>query len=225
MNISPIATLYSPYEDKFGVPRQPGLAPSVVSTIQFEGDCNRPEAVKGLEGFSHLWLIFGFHQVNQDQWSPTVRPPRLGGNQRVGVFASRSPFRPNGLGLSVVKLESVDIEHGQVSLRVTGADLVDGTPIFDIKPYIPFVDAIANAQGGFVSGPPPQLRVHFSDLAAQQLQDSSPELRQQLIEILAQDPRPAYQDDASRIHGIRFAGHNVRFQCDATTVTVVEIGT
>lgn len=223
MKITPVATLYSPYEDKFGVPRQPGLAPSVVSTILLTGPYNRQETLKGLEGFSHLWLIFGFHQVPEGQWSPTVRPPRLGGNQRVGVFASRSPFRPNGLGLSVVKLQSIDYENGQVTLSVTGADLVNGTPIYDIKPYIPFVDAVAGAQGGFVAGPPAQLPVYFSQEAEKWLSTAPPLLRLQLQEILAQDPRPAFQEDDNRLYGIRFAGHDIRFTCDGTAITVQEI--
>ena len=210
-----IARIHNDFPTKFGLPRQSGLAPSLCSKIVFEPAYRVPEALRGLDGFSHIWLIWGF-SGNSHSWSPTVRPPRLGGNVRMGVFATRSPFRPNPIGLSSVRLESIesDGENGLV-LIVSGADLMDGTPIYDIKPYLPGVDAHPDATEGFV-GTHKQvlLEVEVSPELAAEL--SEPQLAT-LREILAQDPRPAYHAghaDPDRIYGLAYAGHDIHFTVD-----------
>ena len=196
-SLEPIALIHSPFKEKFVTPRQPGLAPSVHARIDFHPDFATPEAVRGLEGFSHIWLIFLFHQNWQKGWKPTVRPPRLGGNQRVGVYASRSPFRPNPLGLSAVKLLSINSDRGKVSLEVQGVDLIDETPILDIKPYIPYGDNIPEAVGGFAEKTPePTLEIEFTEEAQQQLiqfQNKTPRLEIMIRETFSLDPRPAYR--------------------------------
>jgi len=227
--LTPIATIHSPFREKFATPRQPGLTPSVQAKISFQPGFATPEAVRGLEGFSHLWLIFLFHQNWQKGWKPTVRPPRLGGNQRIGVYASRSPFRPNPLGLSTVKLLSINNNHGEISLQVQGADLIDGTPIFDIKPYIPYGDSIPEAIGGFAEETPKStLQVDFSDLAKKQLalyQDETPELEIMLQETLSLDPRPAYRQNKedSQDYGVLFDRYNVRWKVQGRQLIVLEI--
>ena len=227
--LEPIATNHSPFREKFATPRQPGLAPSVHATISFYPGFATPEAVRGLEGFSHLWLIFLFHQNWQKGWKPTVRPPRLGGNQRVGVYASRSPFRPNPLGLSAVKLLSINNDHGEISLLVQGADLIDATPIFDIKPYIPYGDSIPEAIGGFAEGAPNAiLEVTFSALAKQQLDDYSdqtPDLDIMLQELLSLDPRPAYRQGGEDAHeyGVLFDRFHIRWRVQDRQLIVLEI--
>lgn len=203
-----IARIHNDFPTKFGLPRQAGLAPSLRSKVVFEPDYRVPEALRGLEAFSHIWLIWGFSA--SEGWSPTVRPPRLGGNVRMGVFATRSPFRPNAIGLSSVRLESIekDGENGQV-LIVSGADLMDGTPIYDIKPYLPGVDAHPDASDGFV-GEHRQVLLDVEivpSLAARLTESQLATLR----EILAQDPRPAYHDDPSRIYGLSYAGLDIHF--------------
>jgi len=206
-----IARIQNDFPTKFGLPRQSGLAPSLRSKIVFEPAYRVPEALRGLEGFSHIWLIWGFSE--SEGWSPTVRPPRLGGNVRMGVFATRSPFRPNPLGLSSVRLEGVeaDGENGLV-LIVSGADLMDGTPIFDIKPYLPGVDAHPDAKDGFVgANPQALLDVEIAPELAVAL--SAPQLAA-LREILAQDPRPAYHaghPDSGRVYGLSYAGREIHF--------------
>lgn len=228
-SLEPIAIIRSPFREKFTTPRQPGLTPSVCADINFFSDFATPEAVRGLEGFSHLWLIFLFHQNWQKGWKPTVRPPRLGGNQRVGVYASRSPFRPNPLGLSAVKLLSIDYEDGKVSLQVQGADLIDGTPILDVKPYIPYGDSIPTATGGFAEeAPRPTLQVVFSDLAGKQIeqyQNETPELETMLRETLSLDPRPAYRHNRedSKEYGVLFDGYNIRWKVQGTRLIIQEI--
>ena len=210
-----IARIHNDFPTKFGLPRQSGLAPSLRSKIVFEPAFRVPEALRGLDGFSHIWLIWGFSE--SEGWSPTVRPPRLGGNVRMGVFATRSPFRPNPIGLSSVRLEGIetDGENGLV-LIVAGADLMDGTPIYDIKPYLPGVDAHPEATDGFVGAHPQTLLTVELDpsLTAVLLAGQQDALR----EILAQDPRPAYhagQSDSSRIYGLSYAGRDVHFTvCD-----------
>lgn len=203
--MEPIAHIRSPYAEKFGVPRQGNLAPHVVSEVVLETPYRSDECVRGLAEFSHIWLIWGFHRNGTD-WRPTVRPPRLGGNARLGVFATRSPFRPNGLGLSVVRLLSV--EPGPV-LRVSGADMVDGTPIYDIKPYIPYADAIPDATGGFTDTEWTPLQVALPpDLPG----DATPEWVAALKETLAQDPRPAYQQDPQRIYHLILKPFEVDFR-------------
>ena len=216
-----IARIHTPFAGKFGVPRQSGLAPTE-GRIVFTPAYRNPDALRGLEGFSHLWLIWVFDRAERKDWSPTVRPPRLGGNRRMGVFATRSPFRPNPVGLSCVELAAVEwsTPDGPV-LHVRGADLVDGTPILDIKPYIPYADAHPEALGGFAAVPagetleviiPPEL-----------LEKIPPERREALRGVLAQDPRPHYQDDPERIYGFGFAGMEVRFSVEGSRLTVREI--
>lgn len=221
--VEPIGYLATPFPDKFGIPRQPALAPHALGRLRLLAPFNRPEAVRGLETFSHVWLTFVFHQA-QDAWKPTVRPPRLGGNQRVGVFASRSPFRPNALGLSLVELDHIATDNG-IELFLRGVDLVDGTPILDIKPYIPFVESIPGARSGFVDGPPARLAVTFSPAAkaACLQQTAHPDLQVLIGEILAQDPRPAYAGDPERLYGIRLYDFEIKWRCDGQTAFVVAL--
>lgn len=214
--MEPIAHIRSPFAEKFGVPRQPGLAPHVVCEIVFEPAFRNPECVRGIDAFSHLWLIWGFH-CNGNEWHPTVRPPRLGGNSRLGVFATRSPFRPNPLGLSAVKL--VSVEPGPV-LRVSGADLVDGTPIYDIKPYIPYADSIPDAALGFTAAPWEPLEVRLPSSLPPQ---ASPQWLLALKEVLAQDPRPAYQDDPNRDYHLILSPLEVTFRVQGNVLTVTRI--
>lgn len=224
-SLQPVGILHSPYREKFGIPRQPGLAPHALATVTLLPPYNHIDSVRGLDSFSHVWLIFAFHQTAEHGWRPTVRPPRLGGNARVGVFASRSTFRPNPLGLSVAELLGIDTEHGVV-LRVGGVDLLDGTPILDIKPYIPFVDSQPQARGGFVDGPPATLAVTWSAAAAaavQRHQARHPELAALIEEVLAQDPRPAYQDDPAREYGVRLHDYNIRFRIDSQCACVLDV--
>ncbi len=223
--LHPIGLISSPYQEKFGIPRQPALAPSAPVSLTLLPPYNQPDCVRGLEAFSHVWLTFVFHETLARGWQPLVRPPRLGGNSKVGVFASRATHRPNGLGLSLVELKSIDTQQG-VTLHLAGADLLDGTPVLDIKPYIPFVEAKPDARGGFVDGPPPLLAVQWqpkarADLQAWQL--APPWLPGLIDEVLAQDPRPAYQDDPARVYGIRLAHCDVRFAVQGDTVQVLEI--
>lgn len=212
-----IAYLRSPYAEKFGVPRQAELAPHVVSEIRFEPAFRLPECVRGLEQFSHIWLIWGFHCNEGAPWHPTVRPPRLGGNTRMGVFATRSPFRPNGLGLSAVRLLAV--EEGPV-LRVSGADMVDGTPIYDIKPYIPYADSLPAASAGFTAQPWELLQVQVPQALSDAL---PPDCLAALRETLAQDPRPAYQHDPTRVYHLLFKPYEVTFRVEDGTVFVQTI--
>jgi tRNA-Thr(GGU) m(6)t(6)A37 methyltransferase TsaA len=225
----PIAFIRSPYREKFSAPRQPGLAPSVRAHVEFLPEFASPEAVRGLDGFSHIWLIFLFHQTAEQGWKPTVRPPRLGGNKRVGVFSCRSPFRPNPIGLSAVKLLSVNTDNGTLELEVQGADLIDGTPILDIKPYLPYTDGIPEATGGFAGrSPVAALQVKFSTAAHQQLGEFSaknPELEILIRETLTLDPRPAYQQEADggRVYGVLLDRYNVRWRVEGETVEVIDI--
>lgn len=217
----PVAVIRTPFAEKFGVPRQPGLAPSAKGRIVFEKEFRNPDMLRGIEGFSHLWLIFGFHLA--EGWSPTVRPPRLGGNERVGVFASRSPFRPNPLGLSVVRFERVEItgDEGPV-IHVSGADLVDGTPVFDIKPYVAYSDAIPDATSGFANtAPEVKLTVGFEPGAREALEKKSAGLSRLAEEVLAADPRPAFHDDPGREYGVTLSGVNIRFRVTANHCTVI----
>ena len=218
-----IARIRSDFSEKFGIPRQSGLVEELRATVVFEPEFRSPEAVRGLEEFSHIWLIWQFSKALRNTWSPTVRPPRLGGNQRVGVFASRSPFRPNGLGLSVVGLEKVEIlpDLGPV-LRVTGADLLDGTPIFDVKPYLPYVDSRPDALGGYTDRV--ERRLLEVDFPAEWLEKIPEDRRQALTGVLANDPRPSYQEDPQRVYGMSFAGFQVRFTVANGRLTVVETG-
>ncbi|WP_255987574.1 tRNA (N6-threonylcarbamoyladenosine(37)-N6)-methyltransferase TrmO [Chitinolyticbacter albus] len=213
--LAPLGHIATPFPDKFGIPRQPRLAPHARGVLKLLPPYDRPEAVRGLEDFSHLWLTFVFHETG-GQWQPTVRPPRLGGNTRVGVFASRSPFRPNSLGLSLVELIDVDTRSG-VTLTLAGVDLVDGTPIVDIKPYIPFAESVPSACGGFVDGTPATLLVRFSpkiDTQLAALGARAEPLRALITEVLAQDPRPAYADDPTRVYGVRLYEFDIKWRCD-----------
>ena len=219
--MNPIAHICSPFGTKFGIPRQSGLVPELTAEIVFEPEYRNPDALRGIEGFDYLWLLWHFSAAKQEKWSPTVRPPRLGGNTRMGVFATRSPFRPNPLGLSCVRLlERVDDVRGPV-LRIAGADLMDGTPIFDIKPYLPYADAHPEAAAGFTDATPkPTLRVAIPE----PLQQCVPESQREVLRgVLEQDPRPTYQSDPTRVYGMSFAGLDVRFTVDGEMLTVVEI--
>lgn len=217
----PIATMRSAFPTKFGIPRQSGLVTELKSTIVFEPAYRNPEMLRGIEGFSHLWLIWSFSQSG-DRWSPTVRPPRLGGNQRMGVFATRSPFRPNNLGLSSVRLERVELHtpEGPV-LHVSGADLMDGTPIFDIKPYIPYADCHPEAAEGFTGQA--EMQELTVTIPPEQLSRFPADKRDALIGVLTQDPRPRYQTDASRVYGLEFGGYEIKFRVDSQTLTVTDI--
>ena len=217
-----IANLRSDFPTKFGIPRQSGLVEELKATVVFKPEYRNPDALRGLEEFSHVWLIWEFSKAVREEWSPTVRPPRLGGNKRLGVFATRSPFRPNPLGLSCVKLEKIEVdpELGPV-LRVSGADLMDGTPIFDIKPYIPYADCRPQATGGFTSTV--ERRLLQVECPAHLLELVREDRRQALLGVLANDPRPSYQNDPERIYGMEFAEVEVRFSVQGETLTVREI--
>ena len=216
-----IARIRNPYDGKFGVPRQSGLVEQVVSTIVFEPEYRVAEALRGIEEFSHLWLIWGFDRAERENWSPTVRPPRLGGNQRVGVFATRSPFRPNAVGLSCVKLLGVEKGSEGSVLKVAGADLMNGTPIYDIKPYLPYADAHPEATGGFTDGTDKRkTEVYIPEALADCL---SEEERKALKGILREDPRPAYQDDPERVYGFEYAGKHIEFFVRDGVLTVSRI--
>ncbi len=217
-----IARIRSDFPTKFGIPRQSGLVPELRAKIVFEPEYRRREALEGLEGYSHIWLIWEFSEAVREGWSATVRPPRLGGNTRRGVFATRSPFRPNALGLSCVELAAISEEPGEgMVLWVSGADLMDGTPIYDIKPYLPFADAYPQARAGFAGEVESyHLEVDFP----RSLQSAfSGEQVQALIKLLAADPRPAYQRDPERIYGMPFAGKDIRFRVADGRLTVQEI--
>ena len=217
-----IAHIHSDFPTKFGIPRQSGLVEALRARVVFEPEFRVPEAVRGLEEFSHIWLIWQFSQAVREDWSPTVRPPRLGGNRRMGVFATRSPFRPNALGLSVVGLERVEPDGalGPV-LHVTGADLLDGTPIYDVKPYLPYADAHPEALGGFTGRTPRgRLEVRCPEALLARVPEAK---REALLGVLAEDPRPSYQSDPERVYGMTFAGLEVRFTVAGETLAVVEI--
>jgi tRNA-Thr(GGU) m(6)t(6)A37 methyltransferase TsaA len=217
-----IAHIHTDFPTKFGIPRQSGIIPSLQGRIVFEPEYRNAEAVRGLEDFSYIWLLWEFSQAVRDTWSPTVRPPRLGGNVRKGVFATRSPFRPNPIGLSSVRLEHIefDAKLGPV-LYVTGADLMDGTPIFDIKPYIAYTDSHPDAVSGFASTPAEYLlEVDFAEELLQKVPESQ---RESLIEVLAHDPRPQYHADPERVYGMEFGGMEVKFKVNHDLLTVLEI--
>lgn len=221
--IKQIAQICSDFPSKFGIPRQSGLASKLQATIIFEPPYRDANAVRGLEDFSHIWLIWQFSKAGGKEWSPTVKPPRLGGNTRMGVFATRSPFRPNRMGLSCVKLERVEYskEWGPI-LHVSGADLLDGTPIFDIKPYLPYVDCKVEAASGFAGQHADyELEVVFPK---KWLEYVPQEKREALIQVLSQDPRPSYQSDAERIYGMEFADLEVKFTVEGKVLTVYKVG-
>ena len=217
-----IAKIKTEFPTKFGIPRQSGIVETLKGKVVFEPEYRNPEAVRGLEEFSHLWLIWEFSEAKRDTWSPTVRPPRLGGNVRKGVFATRSPFRPNPIGLSSVKLERIEIDTklGPV-LHVSGADLMDGTPIYDIKPYIAYTDSHPEAISGFASKPAEYLlEVVFPEELLQKVPEKH---RKSLIAVLEHDPRPQYQDDPERVYGMAFGNMEVRFKVIDLQLIVLEI--
>ncbi len=222
VNISVIARMHSDFATKFGIPRQSGLVEELRSTIVFEPEYRNADALRGIADFSHLWLIWQFSEAVRSDWSPTVRPPRLGGNTRLGVFATRSPFRPNHLGLSSVKLLGVEQtdKYGTV-LHVGGADLMDGTPIFDIKPYIPYCDCHPDATGGFTDQAGEYLlKVDFPENLLSVLPE---EKRSAALGVLSHDPRPSYQRNPDRVYGLTFAGYDIRFRVTGDVLTVVEL--
>ena len=221
-NMKTIAHIHSDFPTKFGVPRQSGIIDSLKATIVFEPEYRNPDAVRGLEDFSHIWLIWEFSEAVRDTWSPTVRPPRLGGNTRKGVFATRSPFRPNAIGLSSVKLEKIEInpELGPV-LHVSGADLMDGTPIFDIKPYIAYTDSHPEAISGFATRPAEyELEVNIPNELLEKIPETQ---RESLIAVLAHDPRPQYHDDPERIYGMEFGKMEIKFRVDGMQLMVTDV--
>ncbi len=217
-----IARIRTDFPTKFGIPRQSGLVEALRGRVIFEEEFRNPDALRGVEGFSHLWLIWGFSQTAREEWSPTVRPPRLGGNERLGVFATRSPFRPNPIGLSCVRLEGVELHGGEGPvLLVSGADLMDGTPIFDIKPYLPYVDCREEATGGFAASKPEGLlKVEDPDELLLQVKA---ELRDGLAGVLACDPRPAYQKDPKRVYGMDFGGYSIQFNVEGDRLMIRKV--
>ena len=217
-----IARIHTDFPTKFGIPRQSGLVDELKAEIVFEPEYRNPDALRGIEEFSHIWLIWEFSEAQRETWSPTVRPPRLGGNKRIGVFATRSPFRPNALGLSSVRLESVELntDRGPI-LHISGADLMDGTPIYDIKPYLAFADSHPEATGSYTDQTKEyELMVEIPV----ELEHKVEEKKQSALRaVLAQDPRPSYQNDPDRIYGMEFAGYEVKFRVSEGMLTVVEI--
>ena len=216
-----IGHIRTDFASKFGVPRQSGIVDALEARIEFEKEFAQPEAFRGLEGFSHLWIIWQFSEAVRSNWSATVRPPRLGGNKRVGVFATRSPFRPNAIGLSCVRLVRVEKREGYgCVLIVAGADLMDGTPILDIKPYLPYADCRPEAVGGFAPSADKLREVEIPDGLLERLPEDK---REALAGVLAQDPRPPYQNDENRTYGFAFAGHEIRFVFSDERIKVVDI--
>lgn len=221
MEMKPIAYIHNDYTAKFGIPRQSGLVEEVVSTIVFEPEYRNLEAFRGIEGYSHLWLLWVFSEAVRDTWSPTVLPPRLGGKTRMGVFATRSPFRPNPIGLSSVKLVGFEQTKDGPVLHVAGADLMDGTPILDVKPYLPYTDSHPDAIGGFAD---PVRDYHLEVVFPEDLMTQVPEnLRKPVLGLLAQDPRPSYQNDPERLYGVAFGNYDFRFRVNDGVLTVCEI--
>lgn len=217
-----IGKVHTDFPEKFGIPRQSGLVKTAKGTVIFEPEYRSEEALRGLEGYSHIWLLWEFSQAKREHWSATVRPPRLGGKKRMGVFATRSPFRPNPIGMSVVKLERIrtDEKLGPV-LEVSGVDMLDGTPVYDIKPYLPYADSYPEAKDGFAGEVCDHaLEVHFPDVLSEKL---SKDLREIIVELLSQDPRTAFIDDESRVWGVTYAGWNVRFTVSGSVLTVCEV--
>ena len=222
LNIKTRARIESDFPEKFGIPRQSGLLRTLKSVIRFEPEFRNADALRGLEGFSHLWILWIFSENVRETWKPTVRPPRLGGNKRLGVFATRSSFRPNPIAMSCVKIEEIRTEgKNGPEIVVSGADLMDGTPIVDIKPYLPYTDSIANATSGFAIGEP-ERSLHV-EITAEQLSAFPQAKREALVDLLAQDPRPHYQDDPERTYGFAFAGREIKFKVAGDTLTVIQV--
>lgn len=217
-----IAHMKSGFTEKFGIPRQSGLVPELRGSIVFEPEFKDPDALRGLEGFSHIWLLWGFSAVSERPWSPTVRPPKLGGNRHMGVFATRSPFRPNSIGLSCVKIDRIaPVSPEGPVIHILGADLMDGTPIYDIKPYLPHADCHPEAAGGFAETAAGRvLEVYIPDYLLPELPEGEWEILRQL---LAQDPRPGYQQDPERVYGMRYGKTNIKFTVSENRLTVKEV--
>ncbi|VAX10113.1 tRNA (adenine(37)-N6)-methyltransferase [hydrothermal vent metagenome] len=228
-SFNPIGIVHSPFREKFGIPRQPGLVPDARARLELLAPYDQLESVTSLETFSHIWLTFVFHDALRDRWQPTVRPPRLGGNRRVGVFASRSPFRPNPVGLSVVALDGISNEGGKLALQISGIDILDGTPVLDIKPYIPYVDSIPEAIGGYAGKSPEiSMQVQFSQQVEGQLmqREEGVELRQLIVQLLELDPRPAYKErvQQERVYGMKLYDFDLRWRVRGDVIEVVELG-
>jgi len=225
MHLRQIGRIESCFGGKFGAPRQPGLCPSAWGRLVLEREFRSAEALRGIEGFSHLWVVFGFHGTADQGWRPTVRPPRLGGNERVGVFASRSTFRPNPLGLSLVRFEGVEWQRADSpALLLGGIDMIDGTPVYDIKPYLPYAEAPPDALGGYAAEAPQKLEVRIADGCRAAFDALPARAANLIVEALALDPRPAARaSEAQRVHGAELCGKNVRFSVDDGICTVVEI--
>ncbi|PCK32394.1 tRNA (N6-threonylcarbamoyladenosine(37)-N6)-methyltransferase TrmO [Pseudoalteromonas piscicida] len=228
LTIEPIGYIQSPYKQKFAIPRQPRLVPEAKAKLRFMGEFNREEFVRGIDEFTHIWLLFRFHETADKGYSALVRPPRLGGNERKGVFATRATFRPNGIGMSAVKLEGIEYKNGQLDLLLSGVDLLDGTPIIDIKPYLPYSDSLIDATAGFAdTRPETQMTVSFSDQASAYIekQKNYPELKQFIINILKQDPRPAYKKKraSQQDYGMSLYDFNIRWSVDGEHNHVTEI--
>ncbi|SEL45766.1 tRNA-Thr(GGU) m(6)t(6)A37 methyltransferase TsaA [Colwellia chukchiensis] len=235
VNLSVIGKVDSPYKEKFAIPRQPGLVTAAKGQLRLTGSANHADAVRGLAQFSHLWLLFIFHGTQAQGWQPLVRPPRLGGNKKLGVFATRSTFRPSPIGMSVVKLDDIELrpcadQHSQVILHISELDLLDGTPVVDIKPYVPYADMITTAKAGFAQKPPLQtlnvLYSHKAQLTLTRMQADYPQLQTLITEVLSQDPRPAYKQQKldDKRYGMRLYDVNISFQLtDMATVTVLAI--
>ena len=223
MEYAKVATIRNDFKTKFGVPRQSGLAPSAEACIVFEPEYRNAEALRGLDGYSHLWLLWDFSEAHREGWSPTVRPPRLGGNQRMGVWATRSPFRPNPIGLSSVRIERIELSSSEgPRIYVAGADLMDGTPIIDIKPYLPFTDSHPEASGGFAAAANATIPA-MEVVMPEPIQDVFPQNKlETLREVLSQDPRPHYQHDDERIYTMEFAGYEVKFRVKDNRITVLD---
>lgn len=227
-SFNPVGIVHSPFREKFGIPRQSGLVPEVRARLEMLPPYDRIEAFSGLEDFSHIWVTFVFHEAMRTQWQPMVRPPRLGGNRRIGVFASRSPFRPNPVGMSVVALEGVSNKEGKIELQLSGVDLLDGTPVLDIKPYVSYADSIPDARGGFAAGPPEvRMQVRFSEKVEKQLVErgDGDDLHRLIVGLLETDPRPAYTDDSQpdRVYGIRLYDFDLKWQAKGDEIEVLEM--
>ena len=229
-SFTPVAVAHTCFKAKFGIPRQSGLVNEATGTIEFVPPYNQPNAVRGLEEFSHIWVLFVFHQSIRESWKATVRPPRLGGDKRVGVFASRSPFRPCPIGLSAMRLEEVVCRNARVFLRVRGMDILDGTPVLDVKPYIPYADSLPNAVGGFAPSAPEQdaIGVSFEDKALGQcavIERELPDFTALARKLISANPRPAYQNEDGRVYGIFIYGYEVVWRMDGDNAVVTEIRT
>jgi len=225
--LSPIGLVHSPFKEKFAIPRQPGLVPEARGVIELSSPYDDPLAVRGLDGFSHIWVIFMFHEIPEQSWKPTVRPPRLGGNNRVGVFASRSPFRPNAIGQSVVELDKIEIQSGRARLHVSGIDMLDQTPVLDIKPYLPYSDCILSAAAGYAGVPPEKkMQVEFSERAARQCGELTHEhcadVQALVVQLLQNDPRPAYRAEkpGKIAYGFRLYNFDVKCLVEGNMVRV-----